>query len=88
MAKIDMSYKGDKRRNWKYFYQCSANWQPYHWQKQVNIPANYTVYDDDIFSDKKMVFEEDYPNVEVVRNANITQPYLIIKNMRKVITNL
>ena len=26
-----------------------------------------------------MVFEEDYPNVEVVRNANITQPYLIIK---------
>ena len=34
---------------------------------------------DDIFSDKKMVFEEDYPNVEVVRNPNITQPYLIIK---------
>ena len=48
-------------------------------KKQVNIPANYTAYDDDIFSDKKMVFEEDYPNVEVVRNANITQPYLIIK---------
>lgn len=79
MAKIDMSYKGDKEET----ENISINVQPTDSliidEKQVNIPANYTAYDDDIFSDKKMVFEEDYPNVEVVRNANITQPYLIIK---------
>ena len=79
MAKIDMSYKGDKEET----ENISINVQPTDSliidKKQVNIPANYTAYDDDIFSDKKMVFEEDYPNVEVVRNPNITQPYLIIK---------
>ena len=79
MAKIDMSYKGDKEET----ENISINVKPTDSliidKKQVNIPANYTAYDDDIFSDKKMVFEEDYPNVEVVRNPNITQPYLIIK---------
>ena len=79
MAKKDMIFKGDKEE----IENISINVQPTDSliidKKQVNIPANYTAYDDDIFSDKKMVFEEDYPNVEVVRNANITQPYLIIK---------
>lgn len=79
MAKKDMIFKGDKEET----ENISINVQPTDSliidKKQVNIPANYTAYDDDIFSDKKMVFEEDYPNVEVVRNANITQPYLIIK---------
>ncbi|MFN3773539.1 PspC domain-containing protein [Cloacibacterium normanense] len=79
MAKKDMIFKGDKEET----ENISINVQPTDSliidKKQVNIPSNYTAYDDDIFSDKKMVFEEDYPNVEVVRNANITQPYLIIK---------
>lgn len=79
MAKKDMIFKGDKEET----ENISINVQPTDSliidKKQVNIPANYTAYDDDIFSDKKMVFEEDYPNVEVVRNPNITQPYLIIK---------
>ena len=51
--------------------------------KQVMIPQNFTPYDDDIFSDKKMVFEGDYPSVDVTRKSNITAPYLIIKKEGK-----
>ena len=79
MAKIDMSYKGDKEET----ENISINVQPTDSliidKKQVSIPANFTAYDDDIFSDKKTVFEEEYPDVNVTRNPNITQPYLIIK---------
>ena len=51
--------------------------------KQVNIPQNFIAYDNDIFSDKKMVFEEDYPSVDVTRKSNISTPYLIIKKEGK-----
>lgn len=51
--------------------------------KQVVIPQNFTAYDDDIFSDKKSVFEEDYPSVDVTRKSDITTPYLIIKKEGK-----
>ena len=51
--------------------------------KQVIIPQNFTAYDDDIFSDKKMVFEEDYPSIDVSRKSNITSPYLVIKKEGK-----
>ena len=51
--------------------------------KQVMIPQNFTPYDDDIFSDKKSVFEEDYPSVDVTRKSDITAPYLIIKKEGK-----
>lgn len=47
--------------------------------KQVTIPQNFKGYNNDLFSDKKMVYEEDYPSVDVTRNANISAPYLIIK---------
>ena len=51
--------------------------------KQVTIPQNFIAYDDDIFSDKKMVFEEDYPSIDVSRKSNITTPYLVIKKEGK-----
>jgi len=51
--------------------------------KQVVIPQNFTAYDDDVFSDKKMVYEEDYPSVDVTRKSDITTPYLIIKKEGK-----
>ncbi len=51
--------------------------------KQVNIPQNFIAYDNDIFSDKKMVFEEDYPSVDVTRKSHISTPYLIIKKEGK-----
>jgi phage shock protein PspC (stress-responsive transcriptional regulator) len=50
---------------------------------QVTIPQNFTAYDDDLYSDKKMVFEADFPAVDVTRNANIDAPYLIIKKEGK-----
>lgn len=48
-------------------------------QKQVVIPANFTPYNDDIFSDKKTVYDEDYPDVEIIRKDDVKTPYLIIK---------
>lgn len=48
-------------------------------QKQVVIPANFTAYNDDIFSDKKTVYDEDYPDVEIIRKDDVKTPYLIIK---------
>ena len=48
-------------------------------QKQVIIPANFTPYNDDIFSDKKTVYDEDYPDVEIIRKDDVKTPYLIIK---------
>ena len=47
--------------------------------KDVVIPQNFTAYDNDIFSDKKSVFEDDYPFVEVTRKAGAKTPYLIVK---------
>lgn len=51
--------------------------------KQVVIPQNFTAYDNDLFSDKKMVYEEDYPSVEVSRRSGTTSPYLIVKKQGK-----
>jgi phage shock protein PspC (stress-responsive transcriptional regulator) len=51
--------------------------------KQVTIPQNFVGYDDDIYSDKKMVFEKDYPSIDVTRKSDITKPYLIIKKEGK-----
>ena len=48
-------------------------------QKQVIIPANFTAYNDDIFSDKKTVYDEDYPDVKIIRKDDVKTPYLIIK---------
>ena len=51
--------------------------------KQVVIPQNFTAYDDDIYSDKKFVYEEDYPSVDVTRKSGLVTPYLIIKKEGK-----
>jgi phage shock protein PspC (stress-responsive transcriptional regulator) len=48
-------------------------------QKQVAIPSNFTAYNNDIFSDKKTVYDEDYPDVEITRRDDVKTPYLIIK---------
>ena len=41
--------------------------------KQVTIPQNFIAYDDDIYSDRKMVYEEDYPKIDVTRKYNIAK---------------
>ena len=43
------------------------------------IPSNFTAYNNDIFSDKKTVYDEDYPDVEITRRDDVKTPYLIIK---------
>ena len=48
-------------------------------QKQVAIPSNFTAYNNDIFSDEKTVYDEDYPDVEITRRDDVKTPYLIIK---------
>ncbi len=78
MAKRDMIYKGSKEDTENIMINTTSD-SIYVDVKQVNIPQNFTAYDDDIYSDKKSVFEEDYIYVDVTRKPDIKTPYLIIK---------
>lgn len=51
--------------------------------KQITIPQNFTAYDNDIYSDKKTVFEEDYPDLNIIRKADVKMPYLTVKREAK-----
>lgn len=51
--------------------------------KQINIPQNFKAYNNDIYSDKRSVYEEDYISVDVTRKPDIKTPYLIIKKKEK-----
>lgn len=46
--------------------------------KKVQIPASFKAYGDDIYSDKKMVYEEDYPRLSVTKKVGDFSPYLIV----------
>ena len=78
MAKRDMIYKGHKEDVENVAINTTSD-SLYVDVKEVTIPRNFTAYDDDIFSDKKTVYEGDYPYVEVTRKADVQQPYLIVK---------
>lgn len=78
MAKKEMIYKGHKEDVENVAINTTSD-SLYLDVKQVTIPQNFTAYDDDIFSDKKTVYEEDYPYVQVSRKADVQAPYLIIK---------
>ena len=82
MAKKDMIYKGHKEDTENVAINTTSD-SLYVDVKQITIPQNFTAYDDDIFSDKKMVYEEDYPYVDVNRSATATAPYLIVKKEGK-----
>ena len=82
MAKKDMIYKGHKEDTENVAINTTSD-SLYVDVKQITIPQNFTAYDDDIFSDKKMVYEEDYPYVDVTRSATATAPYLIVKKEGK-----
>ena len=77
MAKKDMIYKGHKEDTENVAINTTSD-SLYVDVKQITIPQNFTAYDDDIFSDKKMVYEEDYPYVDVTRSATATAPYFIV----------
>lgn len=82
MAKKDMIYKGHKEDVENVAINTTSD-SLYIDVKQIAIPQNFTAYDDDIYSDKKSVFEEDYPYVDVSRSADAKAPYLIIKKEGK-----
>lgn len=78
MAKRDMIYKGDKEDSENIAITTTSD-SLFVDVKNVVIPQKFTAYDNDLFSDKKSVFEGDYPNVEITRRPDVTQPYLIVK---------
>ena len=82
MAQKDMFLKGYKEDTQEVAINSTSDtlWVDV---KQIEIPRNFKGYDDDIYSDKKAVFEEDYPFVTVTRKDNISAPYLIIKKEGK-----
>ena len=47
--------------------------------KRVEIPQNFKAYGDDIFSDKKKIYKEDYPDVYITRRNDVKQPYIMIR---------
>ncbi|KMQ65343.1 phage-shock protein [Chryseobacterium angstadtii] len=78
MAKKNLIYKGSKEDTENIAINTTSD-TLYVDVKQVNIPQNFTAYNDDIYSDKKTVYEEDYISVEVTRKPEVKTPYLIIK---------
>lgn len=51
--------------------------------KQIAIPQNFTGYDDDLYSDKVSVYEQEDIDLEIKRVPNLKTPYLIIKKDAK-----
>lgn len=78
MAKKNMIYRGSKEDTENIAINTNSD-TVYVDMKQVSIPQNYKAYNDDIYSDKRNVYEEDYVSVEVTRKPDIKTPYLIIK---------
>ncbi|BAP32792.1 PspC domain protein [Chryseobacterium sp. StRB126] len=78
MAKKNLIYKGSKEDIENVAINTTSD-TVYVDVKQVSIPQNYKAYDDDIYSDKRSVYEEDYISVEVTRKPEVKTPYLIIK---------
>ena len=78
MAKKNLIYKGSKEDTENIAINTASD-TLYVDVKQVSIPQSFKAYDDDIYSDKRTVYEEDYIYVEVTRKPDIKTPYLIIK---------
>lgn len=47
--------------------------------KKIIIPQNFVGYGNELFSDKKKVWEQDHPDVYINRKPSVQQPYLVIK---------
>lgn len=82
MAKKDMIYRGSKEDVENVAINTTSD-TLYVDVKQINIPQNFKAYNNDIYSDKRSVYEEDYISVDVTRKADVKTPYLIIKKEGK-----
>lgn len=45
---------------------------------KIEIPSNFKSYWQHVYSDKKTIYKQDYPEVKVVRKDNIKAPYIIV----------
>ncbi len=82
MAKRDMLYTGHKEDTEEVSINTTSD-TLFVDVKQVTIPETYKGYMNDKYSDKKMVFDEDWIEVDVTRRADVKTPYLIIKKEAK-----
>lgn len=82
MAKKDMIYRGSKEDVENVAINTTSD-TVYVDVKQINIPQNFKGYNNDIYSDKRTVYEEDYISIDVTRKPDIKTPYLIIKKEGK-----
>ena len=82
MAKNDIKFSGHKEETEELVINTNSDTLIVD-VKNVNIPATFKAYDNDIYSDKKSVYDEDYIEVKVVRKSEISKPYLIIKREAK-----
>ncbi|MBB4806002.1 phage shock protein PspC (stress-responsive transcriptional regulator) [Chryseobacterium defluvii] len=78
MAKQDLFLKGEKEDTEEVSINTTSD-SLYIDVKQVTIPQEFKGFEDNIYSDKKSVFEKDWIHVDVTRKADIKTPYLIIK---------
>ncbi len=78
VAKQDMLYKGQNQDEQNMAINTTSD-SIYIDIQNVKIPAAFTAYDNDLFSDKKSVFLGDEPVVEVTRKTDAVTPYLTIK---------
>ena len=82
MAKRDMLYSGHKEDTEEIAINTTSD-TLFVDLKQVTIPENFKGYMNDIYSDKKMVYDEDYIDINVTRRPDVKTPYLIIKKEAK-----
>lgn len=77
-AKNEMVFKGHKEdaENMAISTDSDSIYVDIH---NVSIPRSFIAYDNDLFSDKKMVFKGDYPVLKVTRKDDATAPYLTVK---------
>ena len=78
MANRQMFLKGDKEDTEEIAINTTSD-TIYVDLKQIAIPQNFKGYDDDLYSDRKTVYEQDHPYIEVSRKADVKTPYLIVK---------
>lgn len=82
VANNDMLYKGYKEDTEEIAINTDRD-TLYIDLKKVEVPQKLTAYDSDLFSDKKIVFEGDDPNIEITQKADVKSPYLIVKKNAK-----
>lgn len=82
MAKKDMFYRGHNEDTENVSIETPSD-TLYLDVKKVTIPQNFIGYDDNIYSDKKNVYEEDYIWVDVVKKDGLKTPYITIKKEGK-----